>query len=82
MSNVIKFPKHRRARCSGEDCNGACNYCNLFCCAVCGGAEASLPKECPGERMDVLTEAAVQCGGMDFYRGEWWYSGYSAEEVV
>jgi hypothetical protein len=54
-----------------------CDKCNhdshddLFLCTVCGGAEASLPTECPGRKMTSMEEDAVQAGKIDFKNGEW-----------
>lgn len=47
------------------------SYGELFYCGVCGGAEASLPAECPGRRMTSAEEGRVQAGALDFRRGEW-----------
>ena len=40
-------------------------------CKVCGGAEGSLPTECPGVRMCPEQEARVQAGFDDFINGAW-----------
>jgi len=56
------------------DCNVACcNYCEggLAYCTTCGGAEASLPTECPGVKMTDEQEEAVQAGRLDYSRGRW-----------
>lgn len=66
---IVKFPEHRRARCSTE-C-GDCNMCILFSCATCGGAEASLTTHCSQYRCDTLTLDEVQAGRLDFVRGKW-----------
>lgn len=52
---------------------GGCHYClgGLALCTVCGGAEASLPTDCPGVRMGEDRAAEVQAGRLDFVRGEW-----------
>lgn len=49
-----------------------CQACILSLCKVCGGAEASLPTECPGERMTIFAEDNVEDGKLDYRRGEWW----------
>jgi hypothetical protein len=43
----------------------------LVHCKVCGGAEASLPTHCPGERMSEETESDVQNGLTDYRDGQW-----------
>ncbi len=40
-------------------------------CPVCGGAEGSLPSECPGARMPRLLEQRVYAGSLDFAGGRW-----------
>lgn len=44
---------------------------DLAHCKVCGGAEASLPTECPGVRMTPEQEARVYAGFDDFVNGAW-----------
>ena len=39
---------HKQLECKDPDCGGMCNACCLAICTVCGGAEGSLPTECPG----------------------------------
>lgn len=80
MGVVLKFPGHKRERCRG-DCYGACARCALYICETCGGAEASLPKHCPGARMTVQQQDAVQAGAADYRDGGWVYYGYRATEV-
>lgn len=50
-----------------------CNICDggLAYCKVCGGAEASLPTECPGEKMSSQTADDVVACRMDFKGGQW-----------
>lgn len=43
----------------------------LVSCDVCGGAEASLPTDCPGIIMPTIIANLVQAGELD-YRGERW----------
>lgn len=40
-------------------------------CKVCGGAEGTLPKNCPGRRMTEEEEALVWCRKLDFVNGRW-----------
>jgi hypothetical protein len=55
------------------DRDHGCPICDggLALCTVCGGAEASLPHECPGYRMTADQEDAVQAGTLDFRNGDW-----------
>ncbi len=56
------------------DCNKPyCQFCDggLCYCVICGGGESSLPTECPGVKMSVSVEKAVQDGRMDFVNGNW-----------
>lgn len=54
-------------------CDGAgrCNGCNLFICKVCGGAESSLPKDCPGTKMTYIQSEAISAGTLDYVKGKW-----------
>ena len=40
-------------------------------CKVCGGAEGSLPTDCPGQRMTEKQEDSVMFGSLDFLNGQW-----------
>jgi hypothetical protein len=62
--------EHIRVECAEAGCPG-CNLCHLFLCAVCRGAEGSLPSECPGVEMTEEQEAAVYAGAIDFIDGMW-----------
>lgn len=53
------------------DDSDTCTACVLSLCVVCGGAEASMPTECPGEKMTVEQSDAVQAGMLDFKDGKW-----------
>ena len=46
-------------------------YEGLSACSVCRGAEASLPTECPGEKMTAERQDEVQFHKMDFVHGKW-----------
>ena len=43
----------------------------LFSCTVCGGAEGSLPTECPGVRMSADRADDVYADMWDFKGGRW-----------
>lgn len=48
-------------------CDGA-----LASCTVCGGAEGSLPTDCPGHRMTAQQMEAVYAAALDFRDDEGW----------
>jgi hypothetical protein len=47
----------------------------LWNCLVCGGAEGSLPRECPGICVDGDQLDLVYAGKMDFKNGQWEVGG-------
>lgn len=59
--------EHILHKCDDEHCP-ACPG-GLTLCTVCGGAEASLPTECPGRRMTLEEQDNVQAGNIDFKGG-------------
>lgn len=61
--------KHALHRCNEDNCF-VCDG-GLGLCTVCGGAEASLPTECPQQRMSGEVQDAVQAGEFDFIHGRW-----------
>jgi hypothetical protein len=61
--------KHRLHSCNRENCY-ICEG-GLALCTVCGGAEASLPTDCPGKPMGDNIENAVMAGIIDFIDGKW-----------
>lgn len=81
MGQVIAFPRHRLV---GRDvpcthdwrAEGYCPVCQggLSLCVTCGGAEASLPRQCPGVMMTDLQAESVQLGVADYdlRRGGWY----------
>lgn len=60
------------ANCRCEDprfcpvCEGGLKHCR-----TCGGAEGSLPTECPGVRMTEQQETEVYARELDFIDGAW-----------
>lgn len=67
---------HKQLKCKDPDCGGMCNVCFLTICAVCGGAEGSLPTECPGVKMTTQEAYMVLEGVIDYYDGAWrWKTG-------
>lgn len=79
--NVIRFPGHKREWCRNAECTG-CVVCNLFLCATCDGAEASLPTHCPGERMYCVQSDGVQDGSLDYKDGTWVFKCRDAPMVL
>lgn len=75
----MDMKKHEklRARASSHDlhrCNEeGCCVCEggLAWCVTCGGAEASMPTECPGVAMTQGQQDEVQAGRIDFRGGQW-----------
>jgi hypothetical protein len=74
--NIIVFPRHKLARCDGhiddwEERN--CVLCKgLSWCVTCGGAEGSMPSDCPGTRLRFETLDTIQKGDLDFRFKEGW----------
>ena len=62
---------HVQVKCTDPDCGGTCFACCLAWCMTCGGAEGSLPTECPGVRMTGAQGDAVYDGELDFVGGRW-----------
>lgn len=46
-------------------------YEGISACRTCGGAEGSLPTDCPGGLMLASTEEAIYNGIIDFVGGKW-----------
>lgn len=65
-SNVIVFPGHHLHRC-GPECEG-CPVCEggLASCDNCGGAEGSMPTDCPQRLMTQEEWEAVYRGELDY----------------
>ncbi len=72
MTNIMKFPKHKRLKCRCEPgdscavCEWGANICN-----TCGGAEGMMPTHCPQERMTAWQCDQVQAGTINYVRGDW-----------
>jgi len=61
---------HTWHECSDPECFG-CEG-GLAHCTVCGGAEGSLPTDCPGVRMSYVQQDLVYEGKIDFRVGRGW----------
>lgn len=72
MGEVVPFPRHghRLHSCNEENCF-VCNG-GLTLCIVCGGAEGSLPTDCPGRVMTPYQDMLVMSGQQDYYRVQGW----------
>jgi len=58
---------------------GSCRFCDggLFLCTVCGGAEGSLPIQCPGYKMTPKEEEDVYAGRINYtFRQGWFNKNY------
>lgn len=60
---------HKLCDCDKDRCP-ACSG-GLALCTICGGAEGSLPYECPGVRMTSQQGDDVYARKIDFIAGEW-----------
>ncbi len=65
--------KHTLYKCPPECDHPHCPICEggLALCIVCGGAEGSLPTDCPGYKMSQTQEDNVFNKTLDFINGEW-----------
>ena len=72
---IIRWPKHilhgRQDHKEPYE-SDSCQACVLAYCKVCGGAEGSLPTDCPGERMPHELEDRVYAGDIDYTRRYGW----------
>jgi hypothetical protein len=68
-ADLLNSYAHTLHQCDKEDCF-ICNG-GLSSCTVCGGAEATLPTDCPGDQMTDEQMKAVQDKANDFKNGVW-----------
>jgi hypothetical protein len=76
---------HTPHACSYEKCGERyhldnCMSAVLDVCDVCGGAESSMPSNCPGFRIDADTLDMITAGKVDFVNGRW--AVLSAEDRI
>lgn len=68
------FPRHKlhgRWCCDGGQADN-CTACILALCTVCGGAEASLPTDCPGRAMTGTELDEVEGQLLDYRHDRGW----------
>jgi hypothetical protein len=72
MRHVLKGTPGAPCAHGDDDQDRHCHICDggLALCVVCGGAEGSLPTECPGRPLTAAEEDAIMAGTMDF-EGFW-----------
>lgn len=76
MALILPFPRHRLAGTKMDPCKcqqrdnpeWTCMICDggLALCITCGGAEASMPTDCPGYHMEDVVQDSVQMGEVDY----------------
>lgn len=74
---IIRWPGHRlhhRWECKSDNWGRQCMVCegNLTLCLTCGGAESSLPTDCPGRMMTDEEADLVADGVHDYDRVRGW----------
>lgn len=70
----VKAPfEHVLYECDGRCGGGLCHYCTggLASCEVCGGAEGTLPTDCPGAPMSQVVQERVYQAQSDYVDGKW-----------
>lgn len=79
MCEIAQFPRHTLAGstlapcdCSGD---GGCMLCDggLALCVRCGGAEATMPRDCPGRPMNREQKEFVQAGLLEYTWRKGWH---------
>lgn len=74
-ATILHYHGHKRVRCPGTSdrcAGGYCMTCELYACERCGGAEGTLPRDCPGERMSEDQQRDVYEGRIDFRWRQGW----------
>jgi len=72
--HVLLGSKEASCDCHKNPSRLSCNICDggLSLCTVCGGAEGSLPTDCPGSRMSAELSESVYAGLADYRDGLGW----------
>jgi hypothetical protein len=60
-----------------------CQFCDsgLMYCTVCGGAEGSLPDQCPGVKITEGDQQLIYKGVLDYQKGTWCLREYADHET-
>lgn len=77
---ILAWPQHLRVNCQPDKdgylsdacAAGSCPCGNLFMCKRCGGAEGSLPTDCPGEKITREQADAIYAGKLNYTRQHGW----------
>ncbi len=79
--HVLKGSPAAPCDCHKDEHRLSCNICDggLALCVVCGGAEGSMPTDCPGVALAGSTLEAIYAGTTDFRDGEWINPGELAD---
>jgi hypothetical protein len=64
-----------------DDAFGTCFTCEMAHCKVCGGAEGSLPTECPGQPIHQDHQELIYHSTLDFRDGQWMRRPYASHET-
>lgn len=66
-----KYETHAPGTCPSDGAH--CNICDggLAACTVCGGAEGTLTKHCPGAQITALQSERIYAGTLDYVGGKW-----------
>lgn len=71
---ILAWPRHflHGPWChTNDEESDRCQACVLSLCLVCGGAEATLPSECPGRDLTNEEEDAIEAQRLDYEGGQW-----------
>lgn len=63
LGEITVPPKHQHNLHDRED--------GLAHCKICGGAESSLPKDCPGRKLSEMEEDQITNRQLNFISGQW-----------
>lgn len=81
ITRIMRHPAHylhRPSQCDRDQCF-VCEG-GLALCLTCGGAEASMPTDCPQALMGERRAAAVQAGALDYDRRLGWIHRDAAKQ--
>ncbi len=73
---ILNFHGHHRYNCEHADPDDSIGCCicegGLFSCTRCGGAEGSLPTDCPGIQISHEMQDDIAAGNADYLWREGW----------